>query len=283
MTMEFAKTAPKTLLQQLIYMTSELPVRIIINITCNISKKIREYTSIKPMLVAIDYGLFYTSQRLHVLGIHTDKFSEETQLCIKNILKFNEKLALCITTCIITASKDIKNELRKKTFIKKIQQGPALLIKLIIKNINKGLCGNKVISKENVNVFFQSLIRYTKFCITISIAFILVPCPILERSKISKFTEKLPAMGYGEVNYIARISFAIAALCVLHLLLGYKEHIIDTYMSAASHFILTAVSAVTFTSMIIAPRDGANKFVIVNIIIAFLLCWFCSPVIFALS
>ena len=90
-------------------------------------------------------------------------------------------------------------------------------------------------------------------------------------------------MGYGEVNYIARISFAIAALCVLHLLLGYKEHIIDTYMSAASHFILTAVSAVTFTSMIIAPRDGANKFVIVNIIIAFLLCWFCSPVIFALS
>jgi len=281
--MEFAKTIPKTLLQQLIYMVSELPMRVLINITCNISKKVREYTSIKPMLVAVDYTLFFTTQRLHVLGTHTDKFSEETQLCIKNILKFNEKLALCITTCIITATKDIKNGLRKKTFTKKIQHAPTLIIKPIINNINQGLSGNKVIAKEDVNLFISNLFKYVKFCTILSIAFALVPFPILEKAKTQKFTEKLKDLGYAEINYIARISVAIVVFCMLYILLGYQEQIIDKSMSAATHFILATAGSVTLTSIIIAPKDGANKFVIVNVIIAFLLCWFCSPVIFALS
>jgi|GEM_PF-6588716 len=282
--MQISQNRPNTLLEQIIYVACQLPARIIINTACRLSKKLQEYTSVKPLLIVIDYILCYVAQRLDALGNHTDQLSGQTQDFVQGILRFHEKLARLLMNSLISGSQQYTQRLKKEHSLGKIATillAPWLISKLAYQTGNEDAFGNAIFTQSDASQCAHTIHNYARFLITLLTTALLVPLPIIHTQKITAFIPRSERI--GKINFPARIASSALVFLFLYVILTYKVYIIDKLLSAATHFILVTIGTVILTSIIIAPCDRAVRFVCWNMTTAFLLCWFCSPAIFALS
>lgn len=282
--MQMSQNRPHTLLEQLVYVSCQLPVRIAINAACRLSKKLQEYTAVKPLLIIVDYTLCYVTERLDTLGSQTDQLSGQTQDFIHGVVSFHEKLARLLMSGIISGSQHYTQHIKQQPWLGKatsIILAPWLLTKYAYQHSNEDALGNAIMTQADASQCLHAISHYARFLFSLLTAALLVPLPIINTQKITAFIPQSERV--GKINFPARIANSALVFVFLYALLAYKSTIIDRQMSASSHFILVTIGTVMLTSIIIAPCDRAIRFVLRNIVIAFLLCWFCSPAIFALS
>jgi hypothetical protein len=282
--MQISQNRPNTLLEQIVYVSCQLPARIIINAACRLSKKLQEYTSVKPLLIIIDYILCYVAQRLDALGTHMDQLSGQTQDFVRGMLVFHEKLARLLMSSIISGSQHYTQDLKNQPWLGKITAtllAPWLIAKYAYQTGNADAFGNAILTQADASQCAHAIRSYTRFLMTLATTTLLVPLPIIQTQKITAFIPRSQRIGH--INFPARIASSALVFSFLYIILAYKAYLIDKQISAATHFILVTMSTVMLTSIIIAPCDRAIRFVCRNMVVAFLLCWFCSPAIFALS
>ena len=284
--MNLQKTLSNNLLQHLIYISIELPTKIIVSTMYNITNSIRCYTQFKPMLAAIDYILFYTSYRLRVLNNYADEFSANTESFIQELIKFNKNLALCITSTLIKTGKSTKEELNKyksKNILIRCSYTPVIISINLIKNFNTNFSQESIITMQDVTNLTNEINSYLRFCLNTVTAFLLIPVPLVRSSKMISFTSKIRALPENKVNMALRSSFAFIFFAALYYCITYKSDIIDHSMTAATHFMTVTMLTVILTSILVGPSKGFIKFLLINFTWASLFCWQCSPIIIALS
>ena len=282
--MNFQKSTANNLLHQLIYITLELPTKIILNTMFKITSSIRKYTQLKPMLRAVDYVLFYTSYRLQVLSDLTDDFSTNTGKFLNNIITFNSRLALCITSLLIKTGKACRAEItNSKSILPVTFLFPVKIVKNIYKNFNADFNEYPILTTGDINAIAKDINGYVKFCLSIAVAFILIPVPLVRSEKVALITDKIRSLPEHKVNIALRSSFALMFFSALFYCIYFKSDLIDHSMTAATHFITVTMLSVALTSLIVGPSKGLTKFMLINFVWSSLFCWQCSPIIIALS
>ena len=282
--MNFQKSTANNLLHQIIYITLELPTKIIVNTMFKVTNSVRNYTQLKPMLRAVDYILFYTSYRLQVLSDLTDEFSTNTGKFLNSILTFNSKIALCLTSLLIKTGKACRAEItNSKSILPVTFLFPVKIIKNIYKNFNADFNEYPILTMNDISSLVMDVKRYVKFCFSIAIAFTLIPVPLVRSEKVASLTDKIRSLPEHKVNIALRSSFAIVFFSALFYCIYFKSDIIDHSMTAAAHFITVTMLSVALTSLIVGPSKGLTKFMLINFIWSSLFCWQCSPIIIALS
>jgi hypothetical protein len=274
------------LLQQLIYIGIELPTKLVVSGMYNITSSIRSYTQLKPMLSIIDYILFFTSYRLHILGNYTDDFSKNTNTFIRNILLFNSKLFLCITTSLIRTGKSCRTELNTSNtpfMLKRLSLLPITILRNIKKTFNTDFNNTKIITSDDFAEISYQIKKYLMFCFELSLAFFLIPAPVIRSQKMTNFTKKLREIPENKVNIALRSSSAVILFGALYYIIQFKADLIDHSITAATHFVAVTMLTVVLTAIIVGPSKGLIKFIMINITWAALFCWQCSPIIIALS
>lgn len=284
--MNLQKTVSNNLLQQIIYISIELPTKIVVSTMYNITNSIRCYTQFKPMLAAIDYVLFYTSYRLRVLNNYADEFSANTESFIQEIIKFNKNLALCITSTLIKTGKSTKDELNKyssRNIFIRCYYTPFSIFKNLIKSFNTNFNQESILTSQDVTNLTSEINNYFRFCLNTITAFLLIPVPLVRSSKMISFTSKIRALPENKVNMALRSSFSLIFFAALYYCITYKSDLIDHSITAAAHFVIVTMLTVILTSIIVGPSKGFTKFLFINFTWASLFCWQCSPIIIALS
>lgn len=282
--MQISNNRPHTLLEQIVYVTCQLPARIMVNVVLRLSNKLQAYTSVKPLLIVIDYILCYVVQRLDTLGNLIDQLSKQTQNVIQSVVCFNIKLAQLLMNSLIGGCQYYTQHLKKQPPQGKITAilfAPWFMTKYAYQVGNEGAFGKAIFTQADARQCAHALDSYIRFLATLLTTMLLVPLPIIHTRKVRAFIPQSERV--GTIHFSARITSSALVFVFLYGILVNKAYIIDTYLSAAIHFLLSTMATVMLTSIIIAPCERAVRFVCFNLIIAFSLCWFCSPVVFALS
>ena len=269
-------TYTNSLLQQMLYLTIELPVTIALSIIQRALGITTRYLSKRPLISWAHHIFFSVEARLAHLRHILTSFSHYTSHSINHIATFVRLTLITIIASAIRASQETRHAIKqangKRTcFIISIL--PVFWAQQVIQQFNVDEHNQPIIDANTTEEIRSSIRQFCAFTVRLVLSAILlcIPLPYASQQQCSR------------TSLILRIITATTATSLLWAVLHYKKQIIDVYMAASTHFLLTIMLSVIAISVWIAPDKKAHRFLTITFGTGLFICWLAAPIIFALS